>query len=203
MVEKVVKFRRIHLQLFEAVDQISESMNEFVVLPQRCGQASADSSLIDLEHDEDECQSAEQNQKRGNRKVENDEKSPAKKYQRRKSAYESAGRPGNGHGMRRDEIIGRRSSDMLDRSQVRVPNFVYDTYANSLHDLLYDHCHVSHQSAFAQPESKKSESHYDELPKVGFTLNCFTCSDRQSENDKHVQHPGDDAEDQETPVESF
>ena len=49
IVEKVVKFRRIHLQLFEAVDQISESMNKFVVLPQRCGQASADFSLIDLQ----------------------------------------------------------------------------------------------------------------------------------------------------------
>src|SRR5271165_6159419 len=102
MVEKVVKFRRIHLQLFEAVDQISESMNKFVVLPQRCGQAGGDSSLIDLE-----------------------------------------------------------------------------------------------------PECTESEHHHGEFPKVGGTLSCFTCADSQSENDKHVQHPGDDTEDQETPVESF
>ena len=79
-VKKVVKFRRIHFQLFKTVHQISESMNKFVVLAQRCGQARADFSLIDLEHGEDERQSADQNQKRSNRKVQNDEKSPAQKY---------------------------------------------------------------------------------------------------------------------------
>src|SRR5580704_13128936 len=171
VVEKIVKFGRIHLQLFEAVDQISESMNKFVVLGQRRGQAISDSSLIDLEHDEDACQSADQNQKRSNRKVENDEKSPAEKGEGREGTDESARRPGNGHGMHRDDIIGWRSPDMLDRSQVGVPNFMYDAYANFLHDFFYDHCHVSHQSGFAQPERKKSESHDGELPKVGFTLN--------------------------------
>src|ERR1700693_1394647 len=126
-VKKVVKFRRIHFQLFKTVHQISESMNKFVVLAQCCGQAGTDSFLIDLEHEEEECQSANQDQKCGDRKVKNDKASPAQKDQGRKSADYSTCRAGNGHRMHRNHIIGWGSPNMLNRSQIRVPTFMDDS----------------------------------------------------------------------------